>query len=196
MLRSTGGKPGAFRILLVSFLLLSSFKKCAQSAHGVPCAAVRTGRKGPAGGIGMNANAFSPGQEPCRKARPVLTNPKGAAPGCPSLWLLSLGHARESDSGPEGHESPPQASNLARLHTRQQNSNSPTTMNVSDIRHQTAGNGGTPVGDPFESSAIITNRPVVHTRRSPVSGSSAVISTSTFMELRPVPTMRATNSTN
>jgi len=57
---------------------------------GPPCAAVRGGRSGPAGGIGKDADSFSPGQEPRRKARPPLTNwpakPASAKWGCPSLW--------------------------------------------------------------------------------------------------------------
>ena len=43
----------------------------------------------------MDANSFSPGQEPCRKARPPLTNLPGFQPGkrqagCLFFWLLFL----------------------------------------------------------------------------------------------------------
>jgi hypothetical protein len=43
----------------------------------------------------MDANSFSPGQEPCRKARPSLTVSEGAARrashlGCPFFGLLFL----------------------------------------------------------------------------------------------------------
>ena len=43
--------------------------------------------------------AFSPVQ-PRPPGRAQQECPKGAAPVWPSLWLLSLGHSRESDSGP------------------------------------------------------------------------------------------------
>src|SRR5690349_21898399 len=51
---------------------------------------------------GRTPASFSSGQEPRRKTPPPHANPKGAPSGCPSLWLLSLGQARESDSGAKG----------------------------------------------------------------------------------------------
>ena len=63
---------------------------------GPPCAAVRGGRSGPAEGIGKEADSFSSGQEPRRKARPPLTNWLGEAQTAPSgvLFLLALPPSR------------------------------------------------------------------------------------------------------
>ncbi len=74
---------------------------CAFDLRG-PCAAVRVGRSGPVGGIGMDVDAFSSGQDALSKSP---ADPHGLAErklgkrqaGCPSLWLLSLGQARESN---------------------------------------------------------------------------------------------------
>ncbi|PMQ05587.1 hypothetical protein DyAD56_09660 [Dyella sp. AD56] len=66
-----------------------------------PCAAVRGGREGPQGDR-QDADPFSPGQEPRRKARPPLTNwpasPASAKWGCPFFGLLFFGQAKKSDS--------------------------------------------------------------------------------------------------
>ncbi len=79
--------------------------RCAAQRHEPstnPCGAVRGGRSGPAGVPDTDVGHFSSGQEPGRKARPPLTDWLGRRPGqrhagCRSLWLLSLGQARESD---------------------------------------------------------------------------------------------------
>jgi hypothetical protein len=72
-----------------------------------PCAAVSRGRKGPQGHRQGCRCLFVRGRMPCRKARPRLTDLPGRWPGkrqagWPSLWLLSLGQARESDSASAG----------------------------------------------------------------------------------------------
>ncbi len=73
-----------------------------QSALQPLAPAVRGGRQGPAGGMGRDAHSFSPGQEALSKspAAPhglVGLRPTSVKRGCPSLWLLSLGQARESN---------------------------------------------------------------------------------------------------
>src|SRR5579859_7593311 len=83
--------------------------RCAAQQHE-PCvllltfgparAAVRGGRSGPAGGIGMDADSFSSGQEPRRKARPTLTDrpalSAGDATGVPfSLVTFSWASKRK-----------------------------------------------------------------------------------------------------
>ena len=76
-----------------------------------PCAAVSWGRQARRG-IGMDADAFSPGQESCRKARLQLTNlppkderqaPSGVAFlfGYLSLWP----HKEKVTRVPKAHES-------------------------------------------------------------------------------------------
>jgi hypothetical protein len=61
-------------------------------------------RKGPKGGSQGGEPGFRQGRTPCRKPRSPPAVPKDrmsvgrALWGCPSLWLLSLGQARESDS--------------------------------------------------------------------------------------------------
>jgi len=74
-----------------------------------PCLAVRGGRLGPAGVPDRTSGTFRPGRSPVEKpGRPSRTGwaqPRQRRAGCRSLWLLSLGQARESDpgrgSGPE-----------------------------------------------------------------------------------------------
>jgi len=84
---------------------------------GPPCAAVRGGRIGPAGGIGRDADSFSPGQEPRRKARPPLTNwpaePASAKWGCSFFWhchhlggYFSLSKQRKVTRPPAGGRKP------------------------------------------------------------------------------------------
>jgi len=60
-----------------------------------PLCGGETGTTGRAAGVDREVDSFSPGQEPCRKARPRLTNLPGRSPasakrGGLSLWLLSL----------------------------------------------------------------------------------------------------------
>ena len=59
----------------------------------LPCEAVSRGRQARRG-IGMDADAFSSGQESCRKARPQLTDLSGVARQAPRRvafsWLLLL----------------------------------------------------------------------------------------------------------
>ncbi len=67
-------------------------------------AAVRAGRSGPEGGEDRSPRLFDGTGMSRQKARPALTYPQqrscgGRRAGCPSLWLLSLGQARESNSG-------------------------------------------------------------------------------------------------
>src|SRR5579859_970626 len=68
---------------------------------GPPRAAVRGGRAGPAGGIGRTPIPFrrgrSPVEKPGRHSRTGRLHRPATRRGCPSLWLLSLGQARESD---------------------------------------------------------------------------------------------------
>jgi hypothetical protein len=68
---------------------------------------VSRGRSGPQGHRQGCRCLFDSAWMHCRKARPRLTDLPGSMPGkcrggSPSLWLLSLGDPRESDSGAEG----------------------------------------------------------------------------------------------
>ena len=56
-----------------------------------PCAAVRGGRSGPQGDR-QDADPFSSGQEPCRKARPALTDLPGLGPASAKRGALSFGY--------------------------------------------------------------------------------------------------------
>ena len=73
--------------------------------------------KRPAGGIGTDADSFSPGQEPPRKARPPLTDwpasPASAKRGCSFFWhchhlggYFSLGKQRKVTRPPAGGRKP------------------------------------------------------------------------------------------
>jgi len=67
-----------------------------------PCGAAEGGRKGPAGGSARDraSSAVRPWmacqRNPAARSEPAAQL-RAPHPGCPSLWLLSLGQARESD---------------------------------------------------------------------------------------------------
>jgi hypothetical protein len=71
---------------------------------GAPLGASRWAANSPKGGSQGCEPGFRQGRTPCRKPRSPPAVPKDrmsvgrAHWGCPSLWLLSLGQARESDS--------------------------------------------------------------------------------------------------
>jgi hypothetical protein len=72
-----------------------------------PCAALSRGRQAAQRESAGSRLLFVSTGMCCRKARPRLTDLPGRMPGkrqagWPSLWLLSLGHARESNSPSEG----------------------------------------------------------------------------------------------
>ena len=86
--------------------------RCSSALHRVRATMVRcstrgplrggeSGSTGPEGGIGRDADAFSPGQESGRKARPRLTDLPGTMPGKRqaggsfSLGYFSFGQAKE-----------------------------------------------------------------------------------------------------
>ena len=78
--------------------------RCAAQRHElspIPCVVVRGGRSGPAGVPDRTSGTFRPGRSPVEKpGRPSRTGwaqPRQRHAGCLSLWLLSLGQARESD---------------------------------------------------------------------------------------------------
>jgi hypothetical protein len=102
--------PGSFA------LPLSQLRSgCAPSAgqdgpllYPGPLCGGESGSTGRVAGIDMDVDAFSPGQESGRKARPRLTDlpdrsPASAKRGGLSLWLsFSLATQRESNSAAEG----------------------------------------------------------------------------------------------
>jgi hypothetical protein len=86
--------------LFCSVLLLTQLLQTAPLYPGPLCGG-EVGSTGPAGGIDLDVDSFSSGQESCRKARPHLTDlpgrdarqaPRGVAF---SFGYFSLGHSRE-----------------------------------------------------------------------------------------------------
>ena len=95
-------------LLLLRFQILTECGPRWPAALPGPLCGGESGTIGRAAGIGTDADAFSSGQESCRKARPRLTDLPGRSPasakrGGLSLWLaFSLATQRESNSGAEG----------------------------------------------------------------------------------------------
>ena len=104
---SEGGRcAGAAGFCLCSWLPLPRFAGERAGERGrssLPCAAVSRGRSGREAGIDMDVDAFSLGQDARSKSPAPAHELAGRKPGkrqagWPSLWLLSLGHPRESSS--------------------------------------------------------------------------------------------------
>ena len=104
---SEGGRcAGAAGFCLCSWLPLPRFAGERAGERGrssLPCAAVSRGRSGREAGIDMDVDAFSLGQDARSKSPAPAHGLAGRKPGkrqagWPSLWLLSLGHSRESSS--------------------------------------------------------------------------------------------------
>jgi len=92
----------------VDLALLKSARRERAALRGAPMARRVGGGKAPQGWLAGRRASSTSGQEPCRRtpvAHPRTRRagcPQGAPSGWPSLWLLSLGQARESDSPSAG----------------------------------------------------------------------------------------------
>ena len=97
---------GATRWFALDLALLISAGRWPACSTGPLCGG-ESGTKRPVGASAGMPMPFRQGRMPCRKARPRLTGLPGLRPGkrqagWPSLWLLSLGQSRESDSASAG----------------------------------------------------------------------------------------------
>ncbi len=123
-----------------------------------PCAAVRVGRSGPPGGSTGTSIPFRQGRMPCRKARPALTDLPSyrlgkRQAGCPSLWLLSLGHARESN--PASGRRTEACRRRARSRQRQNRANEAGITSKKEQRHKARED---PADSPQTKTATHQNR--------------------------------------
>ncbi len=122
--RANSQKPASFRAAASLAPLTSGWHRCAR--HQLTEAGAAVAPVVALGSLGPHRLVPSSGARAGGKARmfehmdvrvragPVMASsagdraglfPRGARLGCPSLWLLSLGQARESDSLPAGRES-------------------------------------------------------------------------------------------
>ncbi|AND67651.1 hypothetical protein ATSB10_01970 [Dyella thiooxydans] len=104
----SNSKATAKRCFAVALALLRSVRWGRAALSGAPMARRVGVGEAPQGGLAWMRASSTSGQEPCRRTPGTHPRtrragcPQGAPSGCPSLWLLSLGQARESDSPSAG----------------------------------------------------------------------------------------------
>jgi len=92
-------------LLLLLLLLLVLVHLLVIFARGSPLGSQRAAEPGSGKGANVRAHGCASLRRPEngeQRRAPRELHPRGASLGCPSLWLLLLGQARESNSLPAG----------------------------------------------------------------------------------------------